>query len=296
MARPPGIIDRVNYVVRFLEDPCDAPWMVYIETAIPPAGRLLLAWFSFGLDDVLRGFFRPKGLRSGRHGRRGRRGGVRPGRLTRLARNIPGLGDDVGNFIGKRLPGAERARGRQVSQGVKSLWIIDNRLQRLLLWWFVADIVSTFLYEWASALQRSEFCQKSMEETTIATGTGGAAAAIQGWVAVEAPTITRTTGVIDWLTSTATFPAGQWIAIVGFKNKNTGTLTHQQQMRLIRPGTPPEVIAITDPVTVEPGGVGELVVTADLAEAGQVTVEQKIDVGFSEGESADVFLGGRETP
>ena len=73
MPRPPSWLDQINTVVKFIDNPCDAPWAVYFETALAPAGRALLTLLTFGLDDVIRGFARPKGLRSGRHGRRGKR-------------------------------------------------------------------------------------------------------------------------------------------------------------------------------------------------------------------------------
>lgn len=293
MPRPqPGLIDKVNYIVRFIEDPCDAPWVVYLETAIPPAGRLLLSWFSFGLDDLIRGYFRPKGLRSGRHGRGGRRGGKPRTRLGRFIARIPGLGDDVGNFIGKRLPGAKAARGRQVSDGVKHLWIIDNRLQQLLLWWLIVDLVTTFLYEWASALQESEICKRSRSESMVADGLGGGVAGIQDWVALEVPNVLRTTPNIDWLVSTATLPAGSWTVVVALQLENTGAFPQEQRTRLIRPDVAGDVVAETSKPGIFPGQEAEHVLVYDFEGPGQVTAEMWVDQSFAIGTGSNAYVTG----
>lgn len=147
MPKQPGFIDKVNGIINFIENPCFAPWTVYVETALPAAGDALLTLLDFGFDDVVRGFARPRGLRAKPHffrgGRRGRRGG-----------GIP----EIGELIGKAIPGQQQFSRRKVSNGVKHLWLVDGVLQRGLWWWLVADVSVTFAYNWASAIQESAFC------------------------------------------------------------------------------------------------------------------------------------------
>ncbi len=147
MPRVPTFFNKVNAIVKFVQNPCNAPWTIYFETALPAAGEAILTLLDFGFDDVVRGALRPRGLRSGRHlrrGRRGRRGGA----------GIP----EIGELIGAALPGSQEAKGRKVTQGVKNLWLVDGVLQRILWYWLVVDVSVNFFYNWASAIQETEFC------------------------------------------------------------------------------------------------------------------------------------------
>lgn len=141
-------IDRVQSVVKFFEDPCQAPWSVYFELALPALGEVVIELLSFGLDDVIRGYFRPKGLY-----RRGRTG-ILARRFGKYAR-IPELGE----MIGAHIPGADTIKGRKISSGLRHLWLIDGALQRLLFWWMIVDLLTDFLYNWTSAINKTEFCQ-----------------------------------------------------------------------------------------------------------------------------------------
>ena len=58
--RPPSFIDKVNGIVKFIQNPCIAPWVVYVELAAPAAGKAVLTLLDFGFDDVVRGALRPK--------------------------------------------------------------------------------------------------------------------------------------------------------------------------------------------------------------------------------------------
>jgi len=147
MPRPPSWINQANAIIKYFENPCDAPWAIYFETALPALGSAILVLLDFGFDDVVRGALRPRGLRKNRHMRRGRRG-------RRGGAGIP----EIGELIGAALPGAKTAKGRFVTQGVKNLWLVDGVIQRILWWWLVADVSINFFYNWTSAIQESEFC------------------------------------------------------------------------------------------------------------------------------------------
>lgn len=162
MARAPGIIDKVNAVLKYFENPCDAPWTIYFETALPALGEAIITVLSFGFDDVVRGALRPGGLRSGRHFR-GRKGG------GGLGRAIP----EVGEMLGAMLPGAKAAKQRSVTQGVKNLWLLDGVIQRALWYWLVADVTATFAFEWTSAINESRFCQAQGVGAALSKDHGG---------------------------------------------------------------------------------------------------------------------------
>lgn len=142
MAKTPKWLKQVNNVTFWISNPCEDPWMLYFELALPALGRVILAFLAFGLDDVIRGFFRPKGIY-----RRTRRRPARKGRIPKLG--IPELGE----LIGSHLPGAEEAKGRGYTQGEKYLWVVDGVIQRALWYWMVYDVTTDFFIEWSAAIQ-----------------------------------------------------------------------------------------------------------------------------------------------
>jgi len=139
MAKPPGFFDKVNYIMDWWEDPCDDPWLLFVRPLRPPTGNLVLSLTTFGMADVMRGYMRPTdfgtdvGLsgrkqRSLRHGRRGASARTRKGAAGRRLRNIASLGDDTGNFVGKRLPGASNFRNPVMSTAEGAFWAVDGVL------------------------------------------------------------------------------------------------------------------------------------------------------------------------
>ncbi len=294
MAKNPDLVDKVNGIVKFLEDPCDAPWLVYLELAKEPLGRVVIALLSFGLDDVIRGYFRPKGLRSGRHGRRRRRPPPRFGAFGRALRRIPGLGDDVGDMLGKRLPGGERVRGRQVNQGVKFLWKVDGVLQRVLWWWLVIDLTATFFYEWTSLIQKSEFCQKTEPESMLAEGTGGGAAAIAKWEPLFAPTIVREAPNVFWNNTSGTVGDGLWTVVIGYDCLSLAADPATMRVRVRGFGVGAEVFGESDPAPFDPGEETQLVMAATVPGPRTIVIEQRISNGFSVGQDLTVWITGGE--
>lgn len=163
MPEPPGIIKRVNYVKNFIVDPCEAPFIVYVETFLPAFGKLVLNWYSFGLDDIIRGYFRPAGLVSMGHRRRlpDRKKARKRNKLVRALEEI--IGFEPGEVIAKYLPFQQKMSYRMISQGERYLWIIDGIVQRALYYWMVVDLVTEFAYEWTSLLMRTEYCEASTQ-------------------------------------------------------------------------------------------------------------------------------------
>lgn len=184
MANPPpnSISGQINYVMRLWEDPCDAPWTVYIETALPAALELYISLATFGALDVVRAAAQPGRGRGGAHGRRGSRsrgrGKSRSGGLGRIAGALTSPGESLGAKIGSEAG----IRGRSVSQGVSHMWAIDGVIQRGLWAWMVADLASDFAANWTSNLYNTKFCQAKDDAVVYVEDNGAGALAIQGWV------------------------------------------------------------------------------------------------------------------
>ncbi len=206
MAQQPSWIKKVNFITKFISNPCHASWYLYFETALTPTGHLVVALLSFGMDDVIRGYFRPKNLRTMRHGRKGKRGKKR-------RFEIPEIGEE----IGKHLPGAERARGRSVSQGVKNFWIIDGVLQRLLFWWMVIDVTTDFFFEWMSAIQKEAHCSAQNAAGFAAEGGEQIILGIVGWDFLLAGIEHYEQNGAQWDLSGGSVPEGDYTFVVAGK-------------------------------------------------------------------------------
>lgn len=142
MPNKPNWLQTIQFVKYFFTKHCEFPWIVYFETAKPAVGNMILTLISFGMEDVIRGLFRPKGLRSKRHGRKGRKN-----------RKIKkGFIPELGETVASKVPGAENVRARKVSDGVKHLWLIDGFIQKVAYHWMMIDVLNDFTYEWLSGI------------------------------------------------------------------------------------------------------------------------------------------------
>lgn len=141
MPQPPSWIDKVNFITDYWSSPCSASWYVYTKHAWAAFGRVALVLVDFGLDDIVRSTFRPKGLRTGRHGRKGRKG-------RRLVPSIPEPSDLV----------ADRALGRDIYQArytdglTKNLWRLDGVGQKALNRYMLVNLVTDFFYDWGTGI------------------------------------------------------------------------------------------------------------------------------------------------
>jgi len=66
---------------------------------------------------------------------------------------------EVGELLGRHLPGATVLEARQVSKAEKFLWRVDGLAQRGLWYWMIADIAEDFTVNWTTALYQSEECR-----------------------------------------------------------------------------------------------------------------------------------------
>ena len=157
-AWPNEKIAQVNTITEFINFSCGGDLLIYAETLLPAAGELFLVLFDFGWDDVARGFFRPLGIRSRLKFRTGKKkGGKRPKWLQKLRFEIP----EIGELIGRMLPGAKLLRGRKIGNAQRWFWRLDGIAQRALYYWMIVDITSDFLYNWSTGIMRHERCYRS---------------------------------------------------------------------------------------------------------------------------------------
>jgi hypothetical protein len=139
-------ISKVATISQFMSEQCETPWSSIVNVLPKAAYRPVVGLLSFGLDDVARGFFRPRGLKPARKFRTRQRWYARP--------TIPELGEE----IGKRLYGANEIKGRAFGSVEKFAWLADGVIQRALYYAMVFDAVLDTWYNSVLALRKQGYC------------------------------------------------------------------------------------------------------------------------------------------
>lgn len=299
MAKPPSWINKVNYVIDFWMDPCHAPFLVYLELAAAPAGDALLTWFSFGLDDVVRGYLRPsRALGSGIRTRRGKdkvkktRWGRTVGGIGDVWRATPGLGNDVGGWIGGNLPGANELKGRRIHDLTKFLWLLDDVAQRALFWLMVADVAVDFAYEWATALNESQFCKRDKNGSLYAHGPGTAAGGILLCNTGDASEVTWQHGDCSWETTSGHVGAGNWTAVSAMKVHSNGPTPVTWWQRCVIEDMAGDITLSSNHVTIGPHGNGESVHSVGIVGPGTFVFDHCCNGGVVQPDGQDVTIFG----
>ena len=216
MPEQPSWIDKVNFVRFWLSNDCNVPWVVYFETAIPALGRMIFTLVSFGILDLIRGFFRPAGLRRGRHGRksdqrRGRRGGI----------------PDTAEMFAKRIPGQVVTSARQVTDGVRNLWVVDSFIQRIAYKLLIFTVVGDFFYDWTSAIiqddrTKCEGFGRGMRRDAAHVFTIG------DWGQLLVNDLIYLDGNVPFGPGSVHFPEGRWFLTIACKARIFGPGTNAQ--------------------------------------------------------------------
>jgi len=138
---------RLNGIVDFFEFSCNGNLIMYVQTLFPALGEFVLGLLAFDIDDVARGFLRP-------YGPSGRKSLVFDPLKRKWEWEIPELGEE----IGKRIPGAKFFKASKWWGKTRVLWVIDGVIQRVLYVWLIIDLVSQFLYNWSSGILKHPAC------------------------------------------------------------------------------------------------------------------------------------------
>jgi len=211
---PGNIITRVNYIITKWEDPCAAPWWVYIETALPAALELIIGLVQFDLGDAIRDRFDNKG------GRRGR----------------------------KRFTNAQRfAATFRSKDGLKHFWRLDGLLQRALFWYLVVDLSTEFLYKWTTLIYGTEYCTGGQLGSLSRTGTWSAGNH-SGDFGNPLPigTLVENTAGWDTTSTITTVPPGKYAVSLNFnstRNYQTAPFSIRPRVQIAQAIGPTRVLA-----------------------------------------------------
>lgn len=132
----PSWINKVNFITNYFWNGCEAPFQLFCEFAKEPSGQAIALIIGLDVDDIVKTFFRPAGLRSHRHGRKGPRG----------RKKIPDL-PDVNEEIGKRIPGQQAIAGRPFGSPTRWVFEFSDVADRVAFNIAIIDVVSDTVYK-----------------------------------------------------------------------------------------------------------------------------------------------------
>lgn len=144
----PSFEAKLQFLAKFMMDPCDAPLTVYLELGAPHFGNIIFGLTAPQAIDIAQNIHQPKTLGGCRRKRGGRRGG-------KPIRGIPSLDDLVADKVND-----SRSKPRQTVGGRKAwLYAGAGLLQRAAFQWYAATLAFDEVYNWLSAVQATGFCQ-----------------------------------------------------------------------------------------------------------------------------------------
>lgn len=259
---PRGLFPRINFIITMWNNPCDVPWVLYVETLWPALLEALITLVDFSIADVARNIFRPAGLMMGRGGRHGR------GKRQKLTRRV------------QRKFGPLRAiQDRKISGGLKFLWIVDTKLQQVLWYFLLADVATEFLYRWTSGI----YCTDASD--TIVCPAAGLAftkdqvhLGISGWDTQTWVEVKYARGGVSFLGPLLFVIDGHWRIASGGTCQPTGPDTIFVRMRLRIPGNP-HILDETPLLECSQISPTDFVVGASVTDPENVVVEVQSDPG-----------------
>lgn len=294
MPRPPdGLFNQINYVIKFWADPCDAPWTIYVETALPAALEAFATYFAMDRLQMLEAQLRPsKAIAKQRAQKKGRRGS-KAGRWGRLGRLASAAQFDPNESIGKKMQGGMHRLGpARFSTGYVHAWLLYGIAQRFFFWWMVADIILDFWLNWTSSLYETVYCQELERALLLATGPGQFISGIVDWNPLLTLDVEKQRGTISVLPGGATI--GEGIYNVTF----TATFSDT-------PGEYEVVLAIFDgedypegsPVATVSGTTGPnrpvtLTIAATISGPGSVMIAASTGAGLQMAEDKHLLISG----
>lgn len=268
MPSPPGDIVDINILTGYWDNRCESTWTVYIETTYMASKNLILSLLAFGLDDVIRGYFRPVAQRKWRHGRKGRK-------ARRVKFRIP----ETGEIVAKMIPGQEAVAGRWVDGGTKWLWQVDTVLQKYLYIVMIHELINDFWMDFQTGIITSPDSDCGNLARTYMRGSGGEPISL-GWVAKSMHTTVYQERITNTPFSSLVGP-GQFITILHatVENNDSHGATVEVQIRVREDGAPAEQIEYSSLESLGPGGRTTLIATLKWHGPGTVVWEVRKEGG-----------------
>lgn len=192
------LISRVNLVIDFFVDPCDAPVTVYAETLFPALMDLLVDLFAFDVTEYSQqkgiSIAYPKDKKGASKTRRGKKGGGRKRRHWL----IETLTSDPGEILGKKHARDFGGARRILTGGRAHFWILGGFAQRFAFWLWLIVRLSEFILDWWNGLIAAGYCTERGTPVLLAYEPADATIPLVGWAPVNFWTILKQRGNIVW--------------------------------------------------------------------------------------------------
>lgn len=172
-----GILGRLNGIVKFIENPCNEPWMVYVEAAKPWAGKAAMAFLGVDWNQSVRTALSGGELRTGRHLRGGKTINEHEG-SKKMA--FP----DPYEWLGQHWRQAIKDwLDSSATWGSKAIFTVTGQVEHGLWQYMILDQTSEFLYRSLADARHSKYCNRWNGGSAMRSGPMGALG-ILGWQAM----------------------------------------------------------------------------------------------------------------
>lgn len=251
---------------------------MYAEAAVPASKRIFMVFTGLSVQDMVKEFFRPQGLRSSRHGRKGNkartRGGGIPDPNERVAKNLRSALDVQPPKY--RLPNA-------------ALYVASDVADRLA--WTVAllEMSEDLIYSTLLGVLEGDpkFCP-NLGRLHRAAGFSVEGVPGMAWHPVNMPILHYKVKVISDNEVTIRVPEGTYSVTLGFKaTAPSGDIPVQARMIRTISGYPP--LAVSDWTTVPQGSTADFLLNAVVEGPMGITWEVREDGSFFDILEADLI-------
>lgn len=276
--RLPNFLDQIQFLKFWMLNDCNLPYMMYVETALPIAGEIAIAYLEIDAGGFVKSLLRPKTLRSGRHTRRGPRGKRRRGGIPEPA-----------DMLADLLDPDHTLRPRRVGLGTQFLLEFSDLTERVGYALFLADVIEGGIINsiiGAIEILPSNCPNVARLHRTMDFGTVGGAT--PGFVPYNmahldyANLMSAGTGF-----TTQTFQGT--VAVVWGMTVRKITIPGTIEVRLQRTSPNPATLASLKTEVLEPGDQQQIVISAKISPGDVIQWQTDVDPGFAQILFADLF-------
>lgn len=244
---PPSWIDKINIVWTYYVNLCEAPGIVYIETAHRTSKPVVLAFLTYGYDDILRAVFRPKGV----HHRR-------KGRKKRGKKSIPGV-PEIPDLVADEVPWLDDWKKRPISDGGKLIWVLDGFIQRVIWEIAVIEIAGDWIYSTLLTIMRTDQAHCARGIRAMRANPSIAPTSFDRWESALLWDRKYEHGGIITGPVVTGLPPGRYFVTFSCRVRSGAASPKEAQIRLSFPGGAPEDNLYSSRVALDPGGEAGLI-------------------------------------
>jgi len=253
-----SILGRLNGIVSFIENPCNEPWVVYLEAAKPWANKAAMSLLGVDMMQTVRTALNPGNLRSEPHMRRAKgKKGVKSAKLP----GVPDPYEYFGHILKKPIDKFIKANA---TWGTKAIFVVTNVVESGLWHYMVFDELTKFLYHSLADARKSEYCRRWNNGDGLRSG-GMLGGIIPGWSDMLIPNLHYDTFPVQMPfhgTQMGTGWSGELTLVASFSGLAVGGAGTQVHGFRIFNGVTGEVMAQIDPAPYATGQPVEFVLSA----------------------------------